>query len=171
MTVHSSGLKKRRLILGRRIGHPPPLHPGKRGKTMQLHLSERENMANRKPSGRKRVGEKQPMTSPRNRLGAHQCDPLSRRPGEKGIQPLLKTLRLHVIGVSPEARIPPALIWRTRVVAFTKSAERRLMTIFHLMSWQQRRQMLFIKMRDAARFRHRPDIDQTLDPIMRQQRK
>lgn len=90
---------------------------------------------------------------------------------KQGFERLLETLRLHIVGIPSKAGIPPAPIWRMGIVALAKAAERRVMTIFHAVFRQQRGEVFLIKMGNAARFRHRTNIHQARDPIMRQQRK
>ena len=62
--------------------------------------------------GHRGVRNQKPVTTPRNRFGAHDYSRLEPRECQKVFERLLELTRLHVIGIGPKARVPPLSVVR-----------------------------------------------------------
>ena len=93
----------------------------KRSKTMGLGAGI-EYVHHRTIGSHRGVRDQEPVTAPRNRLGAHDHGGLEPRECQKIFERLLELPRLHVVGVGPKAGVPPLSVVR---IAPARAACRR----------------------------------------------
>src|SRR5262249_24697002 len=109
------------------------------------------------------------MTSPDERLGADDRRHPFARSGLKIPQPIPKVLGLHVICVSAEGLVDPAII-RRPFARMASPAKRRYVLVSNARSFQAAAQGRLIVLGVVTRVRNRPHIDDPLDSVRLQQR-
>jgi hypothetical protein len=104
------------------------------------------------------------MAAPWDGLGAHQHDALAFRQCDAAIQALSERRRLHVIGIAPEACIPPTRVCRIwpRMPQATQPGH---VSVVNPRAMQSRRQLVATELGIVPRARDCADIDQPLDAV------
>src|ERR1700730_4560833 len=99
----------------------------KRGEAMRLGPGI-EYVHHRTIRGYRCIRNQKPVTAPRNGFAAHDHGGLEPREGEKIFERLLELPSLHIVGVGPEARVPPLSVVRIAATA-SSAAERRQVSV------------------------------------------
>lgn len=107
------------------ITNPARFDSPERSETMRLGGSI-QYVQHRKIGGRRCVRNQEPVTPPGNRFGAHDYRRLQPRQTKKVIQRVVELPSFHVVGVGPEARVPPLGVVRVASPAPAPTERRKV---------------------------------------------
>lgn len=104
------------------------------------------------------------MTAPWNGLRAHQCHLLVACEADTPVQTPSERCRLHVVGISAEARVPPPGICGVRT-GVAETTETSHVSIVNPRAMQSTRESFAIELRIVRRSRDRAHVNHPLDTM------
>ena len=104
------------------------------------------------------------MAAPGHGLRTHNCNPFLAAQANERFELILKSLRLHVVGVAPKTLVAPARVGGV-FAWLSQTAQGLQMNIFNALRAEAVGQRCALELRIAARARYGADINEPLYAI------